>query len=101
KHAAPDGYTLRVNTLPFVTNQFVYSTMPYDAITDFAPISVVSSLASLLVVHPSLPVRSVRELIAFAKSNPPGTISYGTAGPATHPPLFRETLNYLGTHQSF
>jgi tripartite-type tricarboxylate transporter receptor subunit TctC len=41
KNAAPDGYTLVVNTLPFVTNQFVYSTMPYDPLTDFAPISSV------------------------------------------------------------
>lgn len=96
KNAAPDGYTLLVNTLPFVTNQFVYSTMPYDAVTDFAPISVVSSLASLLVVHPSLPVRSVRELIAFAKSKPPGAISYGTAGAATNPHICGELLNYLG-----
>ncbi len=95
KNAAPDGYTLLVNTLPFVTNQFVYSTMPYDPITDFAPISVVSSVASLLVVHPSLPVRSVRELIALAKSKP-GAISYGTAGPATNPHIASELLNYLG-----
>ena len=96
KNAAPDGYTLLVNTLPFVTNQFVYSTMPYDPIMDFAPISVVSSVSSLLTVHPSLPVRSVRDLIAFAKSKPPGTISYATAGPATNPHIASELLNYLG-----
>jgi tripartite-type tricarboxylate transporter receptor subunit TctC len=95
KNAAPDGYTLLLNTLPFVTNQFVYSTMPYDPITDFAPISVVSSVASLLVVHPLLPVRSVRELIALAKSKP-GAIGYATAGPATNPHIAGELLNYLG-----
>ena len=95
KNAAPDGYTLLVNTLPFVTNQFVYSTMPYDPITDFAPISMVSSVAALMVVHPSLPVRSVRELIALAKSKP-GTISYATAGPATNPHIAGELVNYLG-----
>ena len=96
KNAVPDGYTLLVNTLPFVTNQFVYSTMPYDPITHFAPISLVSSVAALVVVHPSLPVRSVRELIALAKSKPPGAISYGTAGPATNPHIAGELLNYLG-----
>jgi len=95
KNAAPDGYTLLVNTLPFVTNQFVYSKMPYDPLTDFAPISVVSSVASLLAVHPSLPVRSVRELIALAKSKP-GAIAYATAGPATNPHIASELLNYLG-----
>jgi tripartite-type tricarboxylate transporter receptor subunit TctC len=96
KNAAPDGYTLLVNTLPFVTNQFVYSKMPYDPITDFAPISIVSSVASLLLVHPSLPVHNVRELIAFAKSKPAGAISSATAGPATNPHIATELLNYLG-----
>ena len=96
KNAAPDGYTLLVNTLPFVTNQFVYRTVPYDPITDFAPISLVSSVAALVVVHPSLPVTSVRELIALAKAKPPGAISYGTAGPATNPHIAGELLNYLG-----
>lgn len=96
RNAAPDGYTLLVNTLPFVTNQFVYKNMPYDPIKDFAPISVVSSVASLLLVHPSLPVHSVRELIAFAKSKPAGAITSATAGPATNPHIATELLNYLG-----
>lgn len=100
KNAAPDGYTLLVNTLPFVTNQFVYSKMPYDPLTDFAPISVVSSVASLLLVHPSLPVHSVRELIALAKSKP-GAIAYATAGPATNPHIASELLNYLGKTNLF
>ncbi len=95
KNAARDGYTLLLNTLPFVTNQFVYSSMPYDPLTDFAPISLVSSVAALLVVHPALPVRSVRELITLAKSKP-GAISYATAGPATNPHIAGELLNYLG-----
>ena len=95
KNAAPDGYTLLLNTLPFVTNQFVYTTMPYDPLADFAPISIVSAMDSLLVVHPSLPVRNVRELIALAKSKP-GALSYGTAGPATNPHIAGELLNYLG-----
>ncbi|HEV7820745.1 MAG TPA: tripartite tricarboxylate transporter substrate binding protein [Burkholderiales bacterium] len=95
KNAAPDGYALLLNTLPFVTNQFVYSTMPFDPLTDFAPISIVSSVDALLVVHPSLPVQNVRELIALAKARP-GALSYGTAGAATNPHIAAELLNYMG-----
>ena len=95
KNAPPDGYSLVLNTLPFVTNQFVYSRMPYDPLTDFAPISIVSSVDAMLVAHPSLPVHNVRELIALAKARP-GTLSYGTAGAATNPHICGELLNYLG-----
>ena len=100
KNAPPDGYALVLNTLPFVTNQFVYSTMPFDPLTDFAPISIVSSVDALLVVHPSLPVQNVRELIALAKARP-GTLSYGTAGAATNPHIAAELLNYLGKINMF
>jgi tripartite-type tricarboxylate transporter receptor subunit TctC len=100
KNAAPDGYALVLNTLPFVTNQFVYSTMPFDPITDFAPISIVSSVDALLVVHPSLPVQNVRELIALAKARP-GSLSYGTAGAATNPHIAAELLNYMGKINMF
>ena len=95
KNAAPDGYSLLLNTIPFVTNQFVYTKMPYDPLSDFAAISVVSAMDSLLVAHPSLPVHNVRELIALAKAKP-GAISYGTAGPATNPHIAGELLNHLG-----
>jgi len=100
KNAAPDGYALLVNTLPFVTNQFVYSTMPFDPLTDFAPISIVSSVDALLVVHPSLPVQNVRELIGLARSRP-GNLSYGTAGAATNPHIAAELLNYMGRINMF
>jgi tripartite-type tricarboxylate transporter receptor subunit TctC len=96
KNSPPDGYALLLNTLPFVTNQFVYSTMPYDPLTDFAAVSHVSSVTSMLLVHPSLPVRTAAELIAFAKSKPSGSINYSTAGPATNPHIAVELLNYMG-----
>ncbi len=95
KNAASDGYTLLVNTLPFVTNQFLYSRVPYDPISDFAPISLLSSSASIITVHPSLPVRSVRELLALAKSKP-GALNYASAGAATNPHIAGELFNYLG-----
>src|SRR5688572_32439135 len=65
KNSAPDGYTLLVNTLPFVTNQFAYAKVPYDPVTDFASVSLLASVASVLVSHPSLPVTSMKELVAL------------------------------------
>jgi tripartite-type tricarboxylate transporter receptor subunit TctC len=93
--AAPDGYTLLSNTLPFITNAFLYSKLPYDALNDFAPIMLVSSSPSLLAVHPSLPARSVKELLALARAKP-GAMNYGTAGAATNPHIAGELFNYLG-----
>jgi tripartite-type tricarboxylate transporter receptor subunit TctC len=94
KNAAPDGYTLLVNTLPFVTNQFAYDKVPYDPINDFAPISLLCSVSSVLVSHPALPVNSMKELIALARSKP-NAITYGTAGAATNPHIAGELLNHL------
>jgi tripartite-type tricarboxylate transporter receptor subunit TctC len=94
KNAAPDGYTLLVNTLPFVTNQFAYDKVPYDPVTDFAPVSLLASVASVLVSHPALPVNSMKDLIALARSKP-NAITYGTAGAATNPHIAGELLNNL------
>ena len=94
KNAAPDGYTLLVNTLPFVTNQFAYDKVPYDPINDFAPVSLLASVASVLVCHPALPVNSMKELIALARSKP-NAVTYGTAGAGTNPHIAGELLNNL------
>jgi tripartite-type tricarboxylate transporter receptor subunit TctC len=94
KNAPPDGYTLVLNTLPLVTNQFLYSKVPYDALGDFTPISLISASPSMLTVHPSVPVKSVKDLIALAKSQP-GKLNYGTAGLATNPHICGELFNYL------
>jgi tripartite-type tricarboxylate transporter receptor subunit TctC len=94
KNAPPDGYTLLLNTLPFVTNQFLYSKVPYDVIADFTPISLISSSPNVLTVHPSLPVKSVKDLIALAKAQP-GKLNYGSAGVATNPHICGELFNYL------
>ena len=95
KNAPPDGYTLVTNTLPLVTNQFLYSKVPYDPIADFAPISLVTASPSLLTVHPSLPVKSVKELLALARSKP-GRLNYASAGMATNPHIAGELFNLLG-----
>jgi tripartite-type tricarboxylate transporter receptor subunit TctC len=94
KNATPDGYTLLVNTLPFVTNQFAYAKVPYDPVNDFAPVSLLCSVASVLVAHPALPVNSMKDLIALARSRP-NEITYGTAGAATNPHIAGELLNNL------
>ena len=93
--AAPDGYTVLMHTLPFVTNTFLYSRVPYNVVTDFAPVSLMTSSPSLLAVHPSLPVRSVRELLALARAKP-GVLNYATAGIGTNPHIAGELINYLG-----
>jgi tripartite-type tricarboxylate transporter receptor subunit TctC len=78
--SAPDGYTLfMANNSTHGSNPAVYPKLPYDAVNDFAPISFVASVPYVLVVEPSLPVNSVQELIALAKSRP-GKINYASAG---------------------
>lgn len=93
--AAPDGYTLLINTTPLVTNTLMYKKVPYNVLTDFEPISVLSSTPSMLSVHPSVPARSVRELLQLAKSRP-GELNYASAGVGTNPHIAGELFNYLG-----
>jgi tripartite-type tricarboxylate transporter receptor subunit TctC len=93
--AAPDGYTIGSNTVPFVANTFLYKKVPYDVLNDFTPISVMASTGNVMTVHPSLPVRSVRDLLQLAKSKP-GALNYGTAGVGTNPHISGELFNYLG-----
>ena len=75
----PDGYTLMVYSSTLLANAHLYRKLPYDALKDFVGITPVARLVNALVVHPSMPVRSVKELIALAKARP-GEISYGSAG---------------------
>lgn len=93
--AAPDGYTLMVHTIPFVANTFLYARVPYDVVNDFVPVSLLTSSPSLLTVHPSVPARSVRELLALARSRP-GALNYASAGVGTNPHIAGELFNYLG-----
>ena len=91
----PDGYSLILNTTPMVTNTLMYSKVPYSVLKDFEPISIVSTTPSFLGVHPSVPARSVRELLQLAKSRP-GELNYASAGIGTNPHIAGELLNYLG-----
>lgn len=80
--APPDGYTLLMAFTSHVTNPSLHPKLPYDTLNDFAPVTMVAVVPSVLLVHPSLPVRSVKELIAFAKRRP-GELNYGSAGTGT------------------
>jgi tripartite-type tricarboxylate transporter receptor subunit TctC len=78
-HAAPDGYTLLMGISTLTINPSIHTKLPYDTVRDFAPVSLVVTLPNVLVVHPSLPVKSVKELIAFARVRP-GQLNYASAG---------------------
>lgn len=77
--AAPDGYTLLGVAFPFGANPSIYKNLPYDTVKDFTPLIFAGQTPNLLVVKPSLPVNSVKELIAYAKQNP-GKVTYGSTG---------------------
>ena len=85
----PDGYTLLMAPAAFVTVPLTNKKAPYDAVRDFAPITQAASLPSLIVVHPSVPAKSVKEIIALAKAKP-GQILFGSAGLGTQPHLSME-----------
>jgi tripartite-type tricarboxylate transporter receptor subunit TctC len=87
--AAPDGYTLLMGISTLAINPAMYKKVPYDALKDFAPVSLAVSLSNVLVVHPSLPVRSVKEFIALVKPRP-GQVNFASAGVGTSPHLSME-----------
>src|SRR5258706_5995722 len=93
-NAPPDGYTLLINTIPFVSNQFLMPRTPYDPLRDFVSVSLVASAPSFVTVHPSVPARSIQELIALAKAKP-GALNYAAAGVGTNPHIAGELFNLI------
>jgi len=92
--ASPDGYTLLMITTTFAINPTLYGKLPYDPNRDFAPVTQITSVPNILVVNPSIPAHSVRELIALAKAKP-GQLNYASAGSGTSPHLAAELFKTM------
>lgn len=92
--AAPDGYTLGYLTFTIATNPGMFAKLPYDSATDFQPIILAGSTPSLLAVTPTLPIRTLKELIEAARTKP-GALSFGSAGLGTGTHLSVELLKVM------
>jgi tripartite-type tricarboxylate transporter receptor subunit TctC len=93
-----DGYTLMVNGANFVTTPSLFSKVTYDPIGDFDPISLIALAPNVLVVHPSLPAKSVKELVALARARP-GQVNFAGSGSGSTPHLAAELFNTLAKVQ--
>ena len=95
--AEPDGHTLLMGTSsPMAINVTVYKALPYNPATDLVPLAMVAQSPFILVVNNDLPVKTIPELIAYAKANP-GKLSYGSGGPGAPHHLFAGRLPLYGT----
>ena len=92
--SAPDGYSLLNIQASFVANPALRSKMPYDTLNDFAFVGMMARAPLLAVVHPSLPVKHIKELVALAKAHP-GQINYGTPGIGSHTHLSTELFRRM------
>jgi tripartite-type tricarboxylate transporter receptor subunit TctC len=93
--AAPDGYTLLMATIStHAINVSLYKKLPFDSVRDFAPVSRIGTLPNILIVHPSVPVKSVKELIELAKSKP-GELNFASSGVGTSLHLSGELFNSM------
>jgi tripartite-type tricarboxylate transporter receptor subunit TctC len=93
--AAPDGYTLLMATIStHAINVSLYKNLPFDSVRDFAPVSRIGTLPNILIVHPSVPVKSVKELIELAKSKP-GELNFASSGVGTSLHLSGELFNSM------
>ena len=93
--SAPDGHTLVMGSIgTHATNGLIYASMPYDAVRDFSPVALVAAVTLVLVVHPSLPAKSVRELVELLKSRP-NEFSYASGGVGASQHLAAELFKHL------
>lgn len=92
--AAPDGHTLLATTVPLAVNPSLYARLEYDVLRDFAPVSLLASAPYVLAAHPGVPVRDVRQLLAYARGRP-GELNYASAGMGTNPHVAAELFSHL------
>jgi tripartite-type tricarboxylate transporter receptor subunit TctC len=90
----PDGYNLLVISSSYAINPSLYSDLPFDPVKDLAPVTLIAEAPFLLVVHPSMPVQSVKALIAFAKAKP-GALNFASGGNGSSGQLAGELFKYL------
>ena len=93
--AAPDGHTIQMIPEGWVINASIYPKLPFDPVRDFTPIAIVAMVPNVMVVHPSLPARSVPDFIALARKRP-GELSYGTSGVGSPSHMSAELFKILG-----
>jgi tripartite-type tricarboxylate transporter receptor subunit TctC len=92
--APPDGYTLLIANVSLIVNPYLFAKMPYDPLVDFMPVTMVNTAPQQLVIHPSVPARTVAELIAYAKTRP-GQLNYGSGGIGSTPFLAAELFKSI------
>ncbi len=92
--AAPDGYTLLATFASHAQNASLYPKLGYDTVKDFAPVTLIATVPNILVINPSLPVKTVKELVALAKKHP-GEILYASIGNGTPAHLSAELFNSM------
>jgi len=92
--SAPDGYTLMMAGISFSINVSIFPKLNYDPIRDFDPVSLVATVPLIVVVHPSVPVANIKELIALAKAKP-GTLNYASGGAGTANHIAGELFKYM------
>ncbi|MGZ8266790.1 MAG: Bug family tripartite tricarboxylate transporter substrate binding protein [Burkholderiales bacterium] len=92
--ANPDGHTLLVVSVTFVISSALHKNLPYDGVKDFAPITLLIASPLGLLLHPSVPAKNVKELIAYARTNP-GKLNYGSSGPGSIAHLSTELFDSM------
>ena len=95
KDSTPDGYTLVLHTIAFVTSPILYGNAGYDPVNDFMPITMISQVPTTVSVHPSVPVQSLKELLELARSKP-GQLIYASSGIGTNSHITGELFNLIG-----
>ncbi len=92
--AAPDGHTLGMATLTFALNPSLFSKLPYNTERDFTPVSLVSTVPFVTAIHPSVPARSVKQLVALAKANP-GSLNFSSSGNGSASQMAMELMKHM------
>ena len=92
--AAPDGHTLGMATLTFALNPSLFSKLPYNTERDFTPVSFVSTVPFVTAIHPSVPARSVKQLVALAKAKP-GSLNFSSSGNGSASQMAMELMKHM------